>query len=542
MKRLLYLALALALASCGKDAIDQQEGDLSDLLDKTGDYISNTDFTKEVTITWSPSGASVEGDSEGFISVEGGYVTANYTGTENIVYTLTGSSSDGSFKLYSEQRQTLTLRNLSLTCSSGAAINNQSHKYTFVVLEGTNSLSDANSASYAAPENEDMKGVLFSEGQLIFSGSGTLAVNAVNQQEKSGIVSDDYVRFMDGPSISITTGSGAGHGVKGKDYVEISGGTLEVNSSAVSKSCIKADNYFAMTGGVATLKSTGTGGKGLRAGDYDYDDDTHKVGDSYITGGTLTINTTGRENDDSSKGIKIGWVTKNGTGDRATVTGNAGNLIISGGNISVNCSYSEAVEAKGELTISGGSLYAYSSADDAVNCQDNMEISGGYVYAHSTQNDGLDANKNLTLSGGNVFAITTKGDPEVALDACEGYKLIINNGATVVAYGGLERGYSAEQSIYTMSCSAGAWNAMHSGNAFLGAFKVPSGISSVVVSAPSLSTGYKSVSVTGETICNGVWADDGISGGTESTLSTYSGGSSGGWPGGGGPGGGRPGR
>ena len=44
--------------------------------------------------------------------------------------------------------------------------------------------------------------------------------------------------------------------------------------------------------------------------------------------------------------------------------------------------------------------------------------------------------------------------------------------------------------------------------------------------------------VSGSTYCNGVWATDGISGGTSVTLGTYSGGSQGGGPGGG-PGGGR---
>ena len=138
-----------------------------------------------------------------------------------------------------------------------------------------------------------------------------------------------------------------------------------------------------------------------------------------------------------------------------------------------------------------------------------------------------------------MFAITTKGSPEVALDACEGYKLYIKSGATVVAYGGLESGYSAEQDVKTMSCSAGSWNALHNGSSYIAAFKAPSGISNVAVSAPSLSKGYSGVSVSGSPLCNGIWATSGISGGTSVTLGTYSGG--GGGPGGGGPGGGGPG-
>ena len=106
-----------------------------------------------------------------------------------------------------------------------------------------------------------------------------------------------------------------------------------------------------------------------------------------------------------------------------------------------------------------------------------------------------------------------------------------------MAYGGLESGYSASQNVYSMSAAAGAWNALYDGSGFIAAFKAPTGISSLIVTAPSLSSGYKGVSVSGEALCGGIWATDGISGGSSVTLTTYSGGGNGG-PGGGGPGGG----
>ncbi|MBR0223132.1 MAG: hypothetical protein IJL93_02540, partial [Bacteroidales bacterium] len=127
------------------------------------------------------------------------------------------------------------------------------------------------------------------------------------------------------------------------------------------------------------------------------------------------------------------------------------------------------------------------------------------------------------------FAVTTAGSPEVALDANteDRYKLYINSGATVVAYGGIESGASLSQTCYTMSCTAGSWNALHNGSSYIAAFKAPSGCTSVVVSAPSLSKGYKGVSVGSTTYCNGIWATSGISGGSSVSLSTYSGGNSG---------------
>ena len=536
------------------------------------DDISNTTFTRMITVTYASGGASVTGDYYGYVTVSGNTVTVNNTGTENIVYKLTGSSSNGSFTLYSTKKQAIHLSGLTLTNPSGAAINNQSGKRTFVVVEGTNTLADGSSAAYSTSGDEDMKGVFFSEGQLIFSGSGTLTVNANNKQEKSGIVSDDYVRVMASPTIKVTAGSSAGHGIRGKEYVQLTDGTLTVSTSAAKKkgigsddyvlveggthtitvsggvaydsddseykgsAGIKADNYFGMTGGTVTIKNTGAGGKGVSAGSYDYDETNHTLSDSYITGGTLTVTTTGSEsNDVSSKGIKIGYKQKSGNSYKY-----AGNMTVSGGKIIVNCSKSEGFEVKGALTFNGGETYVVSNGDDAINAAGDLIVNNGYIYAYSSQNDAMDSNGNTKLNGGYVFAVTTKGSPEVAIDANTegGYKLYINSGATVVAYGGLESGYSASQTVYSMSCTAGSWNALHSGSAYIAAFKAPSGISSVAVSAPSLSSGYKGVSVGSTTYCNGIWATSGISGGSSVSLSSYSGGQGG--PGGGG-GGGRPG-
>ena len=547
------------------------------------DDISTSSFKGKVTITFSETGsATVDGDKYGYVTVDGNKVTVNNTGGEVLAYELTGSTSNGFFKVYGAKKQAIVLNGVSITNPDGAALNNQNKKRTFVVVEGTNTLSDSASAAYEKEGEEDQKAVLFSEAQLIFSGGGLLTVNALNAQDKSGIASDDYIRLMDSPTIKVNAGSSAGHGFKGKDYVQLSNGALVVSIAAAMKKGItsddyvlveggthlvtvsggvaydeedaeysgtagvKADNYFGMTGGSLTIRNTGDGGKGINAGSYDFDSENHTLSDSYISGGTLTVMTTGREvNDVSAKGVKLGWVTKEGTGDRAKVTGYAGKLIVSGGKVTINSSNGEGLEVKGDLVFEGGETYVSSSSDDAVNCQGDLTVNGGFLYAFSSGNDAMDSNGNTNLNGGYVMAICTRGTPEVAIDANseEGKKLYINAGATVVAYGGLESGYSASQSVYSMSGTAGSWNALHDGKSFIAAFKCPSNISSFIVSAPSLASGYKGVSVSGEAKCGGVWAKDGISGGSSVSLSNYTGGGFGpgggghGGPGGGGPGG-----
>ena len=599
MKKFSVFLLTIALAAAGCEREDQplspdepeaeqtiysEPEDDSPTFDSTGDPtsdddISTTTFAGKITVTFSDTdNASVKGDSYGYVTVDGNKVTVNNTGGEVLIYELTGTTANGFFKVHGAKKQAIVLNGASITNPDGAALNNQNKKRTFIVVKGSNKLSDSESAAYAQEGEEDLKAVLFSEAQLIFSGSGLLTVNALNKQDKSAIATDDYIRLMDNPTIKVNSGSAAGHGFKGKDYVQLSSGSLVVKTAAALKKGItsddyvlveggthtvtvtggvaydeedaeysgtagvKADNYFAMTGGSLTIENTGNGGKGINAGSYDFDATNHTLSDSYISGGTLTVTTTGREvNDVSAKGIKIGWVTKEGSGDRAKVTGNAGKLTISGGTIVVNSSYGEGLEVKGDLTFDGGETYVSSTSEDAINSQGDLTVNNGFVYAFSSGNDAMDSNGNTVLNGGYVMAVCTKGNPEVAIDANteEGKKLYINAGATVVAYGGLERGYSAAQSVYSMNGTAGSWNALYNGKSFIAAFKAPSNISTFIVSAPSLASGYKGVSVSGESKCNGVWAVDGISGGSSVSLSNYSGG--GGGPGGGGPGGGGPG-
>ena len=541
------------------------------------DDIFNSSFTRKITITYSSEGnASVSGDDEGFVKVSGGQVTVNNTGEEAIVYVLTGTTTNGFFKLYSSRKQAIILNGVSITNPNGAAINVQSGKRTFVLVEGSNTLSDGSSASYSTSDEEDMKAVFFGEGQLVFSGSGSLTVKAQNKQGKSGIVSDDYVRLMSSPTIKVTSGSSAGHGLRGKEYVQISSGTLGINTSAAMKkgigsddyvlveggnttidvsggvaydsddqeykgsAGIKADNYFGMTGGTVTITNSGNGGKGISAGSYDYDGTNHTLADSYISGGNLTITTTGSEsNDVSSKGIKIGYKEAVSGSGRYVTYSCAGNMNVSGGTIVVKVSKSEGFEVKGKLTFTGGDTYVYSTGDDAINSQGEMNINNGYVCAISTQNDAIDCNSNLKINGGYVYAVTTKGSPEVAIDANTegGYKLYINSGATVVAYGGLESGASLAQACYTMGVTSGGYNCLKdkSGN-ILAVFKAPN-VSSMVVSAPSLASAMKGINISGGTShLQGYWIEKpAVSGGSTATLGTYSGGNGG--PGGqGGPG------
>ena len=212
MKRVLALlsVAGLLFVSCRPDVIeitdnpvDTSEIDNDDDNDPTeaegdGDLIDGVSFGRTIGIVWNGSSVSVSGDDNGVVSVNGAGVTVDNRSHDEIVrFELSGSSSNGFLKIYGIRKQALVLKGLELTNKSGAAINNQSHKRTFVVLEGSNKLSDGTvtaSGDYTDQSaGEDCKAAFFSEGQLVFSGGGSLEVEASG---KGAITSDDYLRFL----------------------------------------------------------------------------------------------------------------------------------------------------------------------------------------------------------------------------------------------------------------------------------------------------------------------------------------------------------
>ena len=574
MKKVLFalLAAGMVAAGCSKEDIFNWTGQTgsddsatsgvegsttADIPEDSEDSIDGTSFDRTISIVFSDSGnATVTGDDNGIVSIDGNSVTANNTTSEKVKYVLSGSTRNGAFKLYSSKKQAIVLDGVSITNPDGAAINNQSKKRCFVVVNGTNTLADG--TTYNTTANEDEKAAFFSEGQLIFSGEGTLNVTATG---KSGITTDDYLHII-GSTINVT--STAGHGLRGKDYVLITDGNISVTVSAAMKKGIcsdslvvfdggstvikvsggvaydsedqdykasagvKADYDFVMNDGSLTITNSGQGGKGITSDR-----------DAYFQGGTIDVRVTGTNYGTSSSGNRPGSGSSSSSDDNsksAKAIKIDGNMYVSGGDIFATAANHEAVEAKGKLEITGGTIYAQSK-DDAVNSGDNMVITGGYVCAYSTGNDGLDANGNLYIEGGLVYAIGS-GSPEVAVDANteEGKKLYVNGGV-LFTIGGLERGSALNQTCYSASSwSKNTWYSLTVGETTY-CFKTPSsGGSTLVVSAASQPAVKSGVTTQGGTSAfNGMAVFNGsASGGSSVSLSTYSGGSSGGGPGGGG--------
>lgn len=506
------------------------------------DYVENSTFSRQVTITFDGTSASVTGSTDGVdVTIDGANVTV-VNGNKEMEFILTGTTTNGSFKSYSDYKFKITLNGVSITNPTGPAINNQSHKRTFVELASgtTNSLTDGDTYT-GIPEEEDCKACFFSEGQLIFGGAGTLNITG---NYKNALCSDDYVRMRPGNVINVTATKS--NGIKTNDGVYINGGVLNVNVTGTAakgissdahveidggrttiitsgngeydsdekdtNACagIKADSIFTMNSGELYLKSTGSGGKGINS-------------DQTVTfnGGTVKILTTGSRYTygslhSSAKGIK---------GD--------GDVVINDGSIKVRASGgegSEGIESKSNITINGGTMEV-SSYDDALNVSNKsyaLKITGGNVYAYSTNNDAIDSNGSITISGGVVIAAGAS-QPEGGID-CDNSAILINGGV-VIGLGGENSSISSSSSQVSLvsgnQVSAGTIMAVTCGNNNVLAYKVPRTFSQMIISSPSLSKGsswsiLSGASVSGGTTFHGLTTGGSTSGGSSVASGTLS--------------------
>lgn len=320
------------MASCENDDTDFDDYMLvnSDEDDEEEDDggAGETTVSDSVFIAFNGTTASVSNDSRGVVSISGADVTVSDEGTDQaIVLVLSGTTADGSLLVYRSAKFTMVLNGVDITNVDGPAINNQCGKSLYLVCADgtTNHLADGTAYATRA---FDQKGALFSEGQIYFSGAGTLSVNGYC---KNAIASDDYITIDDDIVLNATTAATGTNGIKANDGMFINGGTLTINVAAdggrglrceartvitggtttittsgdckietvdgvrdtTSAACIKCDSIFTMTGGTLLMSSSGDGGKGINCSE-----------DIVVSGGTFSAKTTGSNDIGKPKAVK----------------------------------------------------------------------------------------------------------------------------------------------------------------------------------------------------------------------------------------------
>ena len=324
--------------------------------DDDNDYVENSTFSNVIYVVYSGNTATLSGDVDAVSATVSGAHVVVEPYDKNIEYVLSGQSDDGSFKTYGENKFKITLDGLDLTNPTGAVINNQCKKTAYIVLADGSDNSLADGSAYDLPDEEDMKGALFSEGQLAFSGSGTLTVTA---SYKNAIVSDDYIVFRAGNVINAT--STAGNAIKANDGIYIRGGVLNIAVSADGAKGLNCEAETVISGGRTTIITSGgthvegvdtTGCGGLKS-DLQLS----------VTAGTLLIKSTG----EGAKGINCNADIAITGGTVCCVTlGEKGNTSPKG------------IKADGTIAVSDAHVYSYSAYSDPIDAALGLTVADGY--------------------------------------------------------------------------------------------------------------------------------------------------------------------
>ena len=280
-----------------------------------------------ISIAYNGNTVTVTGDKKNFVTTNGADVTVNSgTNTDSLLLVVSGSTTDGSLVVFREKKYGLRLNGVSITNSDGPAINNQCGKTLYLMVDSGTVNTLADGEAYDETVGYQQKGALFSEGQIILLGQGTLNVTG---NSKNAIASDDYIIIDDPVTLTVRTetGSGikvndglwindgtldikvtgdAGRGIKCDSVVVITGGLTKISTTGdclietvdgvrdtTSAACVKCDYQFLMTGGTLTMTSSGDGGKGINC-----------AKDVVVTGGTLSAITTGDNDEGKPKAVK----------------------------------------------------------------------------------------------------------------------------------------------------------------------------------------------------------------------------------------------
>lgn len=466
-------------------------------------------------------------------------------------YTLSGSTTEGSFRISGDAPQTIILNEVSITSSTEAAINIQSAANTTLLLPPgtTNTLTDG---SMRTDTLEESDACIFTKGTLSIFGKGTLIVNG---QYGHGIASEGHLQINRG-HISIVNAVGDGLHAK-QDFI-MTDGTIQIpqlalatpDTSVFRTEGIDAKRDVCIYGGTVSICHHGPRGRGIKAGrsleihggTFDITTTGHGImhttrngtrepssaaclksyGSITISRGQLTLIARGRGgkgiNADST--LTLGILHDDNTQLRIALhtegtqvaheEGSAkaikadGDIIIHSGTLDLTTlAYgAEGIESRQNIYINEGDINIHTH-DDALSANGRITINGGHITALSTNNDAIDSNYRgygaYTQTGGHMTAISLIGDPEEGID-CDQSPLAISGGTLFTAGGSMggqtsmPNSHTAKQPVVLLqgfTLQEGTHITMHRADTLLFAQHMPGSIrhSHSLISSPHLTLG-----------------------------------------------------
>ena len=408
---------------------------------------AQTHYTNE-DLTWDSSGEKTidlaNPTATDGVSVENGTITITSGGT----YRLTGEYS-GQVKIEAAKTDTvrLVLDNAKITNSTGAAINVVSAAEAIIYTAAGTTNTVADEANYAATGDDDPDAAIYSTANLTLTGEGSLSVEGVYEE---GIHTTGGLVIASG-TLDVNA---ANTGIKGKDYVDITGGIVNVTAAQDGiKSTNTDDESMGFTRLSAGSVTVSAGDDGLKAphtleisgGTLNIEKSNEGIEAQYINilDGDVTVNSTDDginaslkdSSSDTSSDTTSGTATtgqqtqqnQNGQVQQAPAGGGAapgGSQGSTGQNQNMPQPPAGGTgQPPTDGTMPGGGGGTFEVVDAAIN------ISGGTVTVNA-EGDGIDSNGTATFSGGTV---TVNGPVAGGNNALDSNGDLLLNGGTVTA-------------------------------------------------------------------------------------------------------------
>ena len=398
---------------------------------------AQTHYTNE-DLTWDSSGEKTidlaNPTATDGVSVENGTITITSGGT----YRLTGEYS-GQVKIEATKTDTvrLVLDNAKITNSTGAAINVVSAAEAIIYTAAGTTNTVADEANYTATGDDDPDAAIYSTANLTLAGEGSLSVKGSYEE---GIHTTGGLVIASG-TLEVNA---ANTGIKGKDYVDITGGIVNVTAAQDGiKSTNTDDESLGFTRLSAGSVTVSAGDDGLKAprtleisgGTLNIEKSNEGIEAQYINilDGDVTVNSTDDginaslkdSSSDTSSDTTSGTATagqqtqqnQNGQVQQAPVGGGAA----PGGSQGSTGQNQNMPQPPTDGAMPGGGTFEV--VDAAIN------ISGGTVTVNA-EGDGIDSNGTATFSGGTV---TVNGPVAGGNNALDSNGDLLLNGGTVTA-------------------------------------------------------------------------------------------------------------
>lgn len=355
-------------------------------------------------------------------------VMLTYVGvSDDIVYNVSGSSTDGSLVIKSDYKLTVNLNGVSLTSTKGEAMRFKCGKRVALVMAdgSVNTFADTNDNGVTLDESDTHKACIYTKGHLEISGAGTLNVTG------------NY-----------------NHAIATKEYLKVKKTVTAINILAAANDAIHVGEYFQMNGGTLTIDGN-TVNDGIQV-EYKTDDLGEKVDDVENTGAVVindgTINVTMSKTQDT-KCIKAdGDVTINGGTVLLNPTARGTRGIQADGGITIT----QAEDATTSITINakGGKCTLEEDEDDphkcmGINVNGDITIDAGTINitASGPSANGMKSSRNLIVNGGTTtIAATATSTNGMKI---EGNVTFTGGTTTVTSTGKLSKGivYSGTKSV-----------------------------------------------------------------------------------------------